>query len=57
MEGDVNYFIRRASEERQAAMKAPHPAARQAHLKMATRYDELANGIAQYQLRTVGQAG
>jgi len=53
MEGDANYFIRRANEERLAAMKAVHPAARQAHLKMAERYDEMAGGIADYQLQSV----
>ena len=57
MEGDANYFIRRASEERLAAMKAAHPSARQAHLKMAARYDELAGGIAEYQLQSVQTAG
>jgi hypothetical protein len=48
MESDVNYFVRRAGEERVAAMKAAHPMARQAHLKMAARYDQLANAIADY---------
>jgi hypothetical protein len=56
MEGDANYFIRRANEERQAAMRAAHPSARQAHLKMAARYDELAGGIAEYQLQSVQTA-
>ena len=46
MEGDHLYFRRRAQEERVAAMKAPHPTARQAHLDMADRYDELASAIA-----------
>ena len=56
MEGDANYFIRRANEERLAAMKAAHPSARQAHLKMAERYDEMASGIAEYQLQSVQSA-
>ena len=45
MEGDAIYFGRRANEERVAAMKAAHPDARQAHLRMAERYDELARAI------------
>ena len=57
MHGDANYFIRRANEERLAAMKAAHPSARLAHLKMAARYDELACGIVDYQLHSVQSAG
>ena len=57
MHGDANYFIRRANEERLAAMKAAHPSARQAHLKMAARYDELAGGIADYQPQSVQSGG
>jgi len=45
MEGDAAYFSRRASEERTAAMKAAHPNARQAHIDMAGRYDDLARSI------------
>jgi len=43
MEGDTVYFRQRASDERAAAMKASHPGARDAHLQLAGRYDELAN--------------
>ena len=46
MEADFTYFRRRAQEEREAAIKAPHPAARHAHIEMAERYDEFANAIA-----------
>jgi len=46
MNGDAIYFERRAREEREAAMKARHPEARQAHLDMADRYAELASAIA-----------
>jgi hypothetical protein len=46
MEGDAVYFSRRANEERSAAMKAAHPNARQSHLELAARYDELASAIA-----------
>ena len=42
MEGNSTYFRRRAHEERTAAMRAAHPIARQSHLAMAARYDELA---------------
>lgn len=45
MEGDATYFSRRASDERAAAMKAAHPKARQAHLDLAHRYDDLAHSI------------
>ena len=51
MEGDFNYFSRRAREERVAAMKAPHPTARQAHADMAERYDDLATAIAAHRPR------
>ena len=46
MEADFTYFSHRAQQERVAGMKARHPTARQAHLEMADRYDELANAIA-----------
>ena len=45
MTGDVAYLIRRASEEREAAMRAAHPNARQAHLQLAGRYREMADAI------------
>jgi hypothetical protein len=45
MEGDAVYFSRRANEERAAAMRAAHAAARQAHLDMAKRYEEFATAI------------
>ena len=46
MEGDVTYFSRRASDERDAAMRSADLWARQAHLVMAERYQDLANAIA-----------
>ena len=49
MEGDSVYFSRRANEERIAAMKASHPAARQAHLDLANRYDELSAAIGSHE--------
>jgi hypothetical protein len=45
MDGDPLYFSRRGSEERQAAATAADPRARQAHLELADRYDELAAAI------------
>jgi hypothetical protein len=56
MEGDSNYFGRRAKEERVAAMKAADPRARSAHLQMADRYTELSRAIAQPQLPLAEQA-
>ena len=49
MEADYLYFSRRAREEREAAMKSPHPTARQAHIEMADRYDDLATAIGSHQ--------
>lgn len=46
MEGDAVYFARRAAQEREAALKAAHPSARDAHLELAGRYDDLATAIA-----------
>jgi hypothetical protein len=51
MEGDANYFNRRANEERVAAMKAAHPLAREAHLELAERYQKMSAAIATHQLR------
>ena len=45
METDVAYFARRALQERLAAKNAPNGPARQSHLEMAERYDELAAAI------------
>ena len=46
MESDASYFRRRATEEKAAALEAPHPQARHIHLKMAERYEDLASAIA-----------
>ena len=45
MESDVSYFTRRASDELRAALKALHPEARQRHLELAERYNDIANAI------------
>lgn len=42
MENDRSYFTRRAVEERSAADKSQNPKAREAHQKMAERYEEQA---------------
>jgi len=48
VEGDHIYFCRRATEEREAAMKAPHQEARRAHIELAGRYEELATAITRH---------
>ena len=45
MEGDAAYFSRRANEERLAATNAASSTAREAHMEMAERYDQLAAAI------------
>jgi hypothetical protein len=45
MQSDVAYLMKRASEERTAAMRAPHPNARQSHLELAGRYQDMADAI------------
>lgn len=42
MEDDRCYFARRAVEERSAAGKSANPKAREAHERMAERYEEQA---------------
>jgi hypothetical protein len=42
MECDYDYFLRRAAEEREAAQRAAHPTARQSHLELAARYEDVA---------------
>jgi hypothetical protein len=38
-------------------MKAPHPAARQSHLEMADRYDDLAAAIGSEGIRVTDRLG
>ena len=45
MEADADYFGQRAAEEKLAAERAAHPTARQAHLELAQRYEDLATAI------------
>jgi hypothetical protein len=46
MNGDAEYFRRRALQERKAGMQAAHANAREAHLQMARRYEEFASALA-----------
>jgi hypothetical protein len=46
MESDLAYLRRRASDERSAVLQARDSAARQAHLEMAERYEDLVRAIA-----------
>jgi hypothetical protein len=45
VESDIAYFRRRASDERSAALQARH-SAREAHLELAERYEDLVRGMA-----------
>ena len=45
MESDLAYFRRRASEERTAALQARSSEARQRHVELAERYEDLVRGI------------
>ena len=56
MDGDSLYFSRRGSEERKAAAAATDPRARQAHLDLAGRYDELAAAIGSHERVAAGAA-
>ena len=37
---DRSYLLRRAAQERQAATEATHPKAQQAHLELASQYEQ-----------------
>ena len=41
METNRSYFMRRAAQERSAASRSTHASAREAHEKMAERYQQL----------------
>lgn len=51
MESDISYFRRRASDERSAAMQARQSDAREAHLELAQRYEDLVRAIAESEQR------
>jgi hypothetical protein len=59
MESDAVYFGRRAQEERETGLKSADARARQAHLEMADRYDELVLALdgAQSRAEMRGSAG
>lgn len=44
MLSDAAYLTIRADEERAAAMNAVHPIARQKHLELANRFQDMADG-------------
>lgn len=52
---DVQYFQRRAKEERQRAAEAKDPCAKQAHQRIANEYERLARADNQAELRVVAQ--
>ena len=54
--GDAAYFKRRALQQSEAAATAEHPNAREAHLELSNRYEELAEAIAAQQ-RKYGVGG
>jgi len=59
-ESDYDYFERRAEEERAAAARSAHPAAREAHLALAGRYSDVAKATgasAPVDMRDTGVAG
>ena len=45
MLSDVAYLTIRADEERVAAMNAAHPIARQKHLELSNRFQDMADGL------------
>lgn len=51
MESDRLYFFRRAEEERAAGAAAAGVEAREAHMELARRYDNLALAIEQHEAR------
>ena len=53
MPNDLSYFLKRASDERTAALHARDPRARKAHLEMAERYEARVREISAHQERVV----
>ena len=45
MESDAVYFARRAAAERAAANRSDSPIARETHLELAERYEDLARAL------------
>jgi hypothetical protein len=46
MQTDLKYFLKRASEERTAALQVRNPNARHAHVELAERYEERVRRLA-----------
>jgi hypothetical protein len=42
---DRSYLQRRAAQERQAAVEARHPKAQQAHLELASQYEQRSEAV------------
>lgn len=53
MPNDLSYFLKRASDERTAALHARDARARKAHLEMAERYEERVREITAKQERII----
>lgn len=51
MQTDLSYFLKRASEERTAALHVRNPSARHAHVELAERYEERVRNLAARQER------
>ena len=49
LEGDADYCRRRAAEERSVALTSHDDRARQVHLDMAQRYEDLAHAILMFE--------
>ncbi len=56
MQSDMSYFSHRAEEELRAATTSLDPKARRVHLDLASRYDDLAQGILAHERRLDGAA-
>lgn len=51
MEGDVEYLLRRAQQERDGALTAAHPKAREIHIELAQRFEEFARAAVERDYR------
>jgi hypothetical protein len=57
MQGDAEYFRKRAAEQTEAAHAATHANARTAHLELALRYELLADALATQEASIGGANG
>ena len=51
MQTDLSYFLKRASEERTAALHVRDPNVRQTHVELAERYEKRVRDLAAHQER------